>query len=71
MQRIQMQLSQNLKILSQLLFAFPESTYYLKYFEKHDDPHRLFVSEIIDCKKRCYLNAKKAPFQNTYGQSTC
>ena len=31
----------------------------------------LFVSEIIDCKKHGYLNAQKAPYQNTDGESTC
>ena len=66
-----MQFSQNLKIFSQLFSAFPKSIYNLKYFETNDEPQRLFVSDIIDCKKRCYLNAKKAPFQNTHGQSTC
>ena len=39
--------------------------------EKQDEPQRLFLSEIIDSKKWGYLNAQKAPCQNTYGQSTC
>ena len=51
--------------------AFAEATSNLEYFEKKDEPQRLFVSEIIDSKERGYLNAKKAPCQNTYGQSTC
>ena len=28
----------------------------LEYFEKKDELQRLFVSEVIDCKKRGYLN---------------
>ena len=40
----------------------------MKYFEKKDEPQRLFCSEIIDCKRLGYLNAEKAPCQNTYGQ---
>ena len=66
-----MQVSQNQKIFSEFFSAFPKSPYNLEYFEKKDEPQRLFVSEIIDSKERGYLNAKKAPCQNTYGQSTC
>ena len=32
----------------------------MEYFEKKDEPQILFVSDIIDCKKRGYLNAQKA-----------
>ena len=28
-----------------------------EYFERKDEPQRWFLSEIIDRKKRCYLNA--------------
>ena len=42
----------------------------MKHFEKKDEARRLFLSEIIHWKKRGYLHAKKAPCQNTYGQST-
>ena len=66
-----MQLSPNQKNYSEFFSAFRQSTYNLKYFEKNDDPQRLFVSEIKDCKKRGCLNAKKSPCQNSYGQSTC
>ena len=54
---IQMQLPQNQKISSEFLSAFPESTLNLEYFEKEKEPQRLFLSEIIDCKKPGYLNA--------------
>ena len=31
----------------------------MKYFEQKDGSPKLFVSEIIDTKKRGYLNAQK------------
>ena len=51
-----MLLSPNQKTFAQFFSASPESTKNLKYFEKKDEHPRLFVSEIIDCKKRGYLN---------------
>ena len=36
--------------------AFPKCTLNLEYFQKEDEPQRLFISEIIDCKKLGYLN---------------
>ena len=68
-QPIQMLLFSNEKIFSEFFSAFPESTSNLKFFEKNDESQRIFFSEIKDCKKRGYLNAKKAACQNTYGQS--
>ena len=68
---IQIQLSQNQKIFSRFFSAFPKSTSNFEYFEEEDEPQRLLISEIIDFKKRAYLNAYKAPCQNTYGQRTC
>ena len=59
------------KTFSELFPAFPQSTKNLEQFETKDEGQRLFVSEIIDWKNRSYLNAEKAPCQNTYGQSTC
>ena len=63
---IQMLLSQKKSIFYQLLSVFPEYTQNLEYFEKKDEPLKLFVSQIIDCKKRGYLNAEKANCQNTH-----
>ena len=40
------------------------------YAKKKNETPRLFGSEIIDCKKRSYLNAQKTLCQDTYGQST-
>ena len=61
-----MQLSQNQKIFSQTFFPFPESTKDLEFFFKKELPQGLFLSEIINCKRRGYLTAYKAPCQNTY-----
>ena len=66
-----MQLSPNQKLFAEIFSSFPEFKPKLDYFEKKDEPWRLFVSEIIHCKKRSYLNVKKAQCQNTYRQSTC
>ena len=55
-----MQLSPNQKIFSQFFSPFPESTWNLEYFQKKDEFQNLFVSEIIDCRKRGYLNAAKS-----------
>ena len=66
-----MQLSPNQKIFGHNFFAYPKPTQNFKHFEKKDEPQRLFLSEVIGSKKQGYLNAYKAPCQNTYGQSTC
>ena len=50
MQPIQMQLSQNQKLFSEVFSAFPESTQNLEYLEKEDEPQRPFLCEIIDTK---------------------
>ena len=52
-----MLLSQNQKIFFQFFSAFPESISNLQYFEEKYEPQRLFVSGILDCKNRGYLNA--------------
>ena len=66
-----MLLSQNQKIFSDFFSPFPQFTSNFKYFEKKDEPGRLFVSEIIDYKKRCYLNTEKVAYLNTYGHLKC
>ena len=42
----------------------------LKYLKKKHDPHRWCIFEIIDSKRRCYLNALEGPNENTYQKST-
>ena len=52
-----MQLSPNVEKFSQLFSAFSESALNLEYFQKKDEPPTLIVSEVIECKRRGYLNA--------------
>ena len=52
-----MQLSPNQKTFSQFFSAFAASTSNLQYFEEEGQPQRFFGCEIIDWKKRGYLNA--------------
>ena len=54
-----MQLSPNQKTFWDFFFAFPESTKNLEYFQTKDERRKLFISKIIHCKTRDYLNAKK------------
>ena len=56
-QSIQMQFSQNQKIFSEVFSPFPKSTQKMKYFVEKDQPQRLLVSQIIDCKNLGYLSA--------------
>ena len=66
-----MQLSPNHKMFSQFFAAFQKFTQNLEHFREKDKPSKLFDSELIDCPKRGYLNAEKAPCHSNYGQSTC
>ena len=52
-----MQLSPNQKLFSQFFLHFRNLQKILQYFKKENEPHSLFVSEIIDCKKPGYLSA--------------
>ena len=60
-----MQLFQNKEDFSQFLSAFRQSTWNLKDFQKKVEPHTWFLTEIIDWKKRSYLNTQRAPRQNS------
>ena len=42
--------------ISQYFCEFLKYTSYFEYFFWTDDPHSWFISEIIDCKERGYLN---------------
>ena len=48
---IQMQLSLKPTIFSDFFVPFLESTSNFKHFEKKDDRHSYFISEITDCEK--------------------
>ena len=45
---IQMILSQKQKTFSEFFCKFLKSRINLKHFERKDDPHRFFISEITD-----------------------
>ena len=49
--QIQMHLSLKLKIFSDLFVPFLESTSNFKHFEKKDDPHTYFISQITECER--------------------
>ena len=68
MQHIQMQLSQNQKCFRDFFLNFRNLHKTWNTLKKTDEPQSYFFSEIIDCKKRVYLNAQKASRQNTYGE---
>ena len=51
-QSIQMQLSQKQKTLSQFFSQFLKSNYNFENFQKKDDPHNWYISEITDSEKR-------------------
>ena len=71
MKPIQMLLSQNQKYFLNFFLHLRNLYKIWNNLKKIYEPDRLFVSEIIDCKKQAYLHAEKAAYQNTYGQSTC
>ena len=51
-QPIRTQLSQKQKALAQSFLAFSKSTLNFEHFEKNDDPHSCFISEIPHSEKR-------------------
>ena len=57
MQPIPRILSKKLKMFSQFFTAFPKSTFNFEHFGgKKDEPHSLCFTEIIDGKRRGYVN---------------
>ena len=46
-----MHLSQKEKSFSQYFVAFLKSSLNVEYFEKKDDPHNWYISEITDSEK--------------------
>ena len=55
-QQFQTALSQKQKILSGFFIAFLKCTWNLEHFQKKDEYPSLNISEIIDTKRRGYLN---------------
>ena len=52
MQPIHNQLSQKLKTFSRLFAAFSKSRLNFEHFQKKDEAHSLFISEVTACEKR-------------------
>ena len=55
-QQLQTALSQKQKIVSGFFIPFLECTWNLEHFQKKDEYPSLIISEIIDAKRRGYLN---------------
>ena len=56
LEQFQTPLSKKQKIFSGLLIAFLKSAWNLEHFHKKDEYPSLTISEIIDAKRRGYLN---------------
>ena len=52
-----MQVSKKPKIFWNNFVMLLESTLNFEHFEKKNDPQSLSIFEILDCKRRGYLNA--------------
>ena len=52
-----MQLYQKLEIFPEVFSKFLKFSWIFEHFEEKDEPHSSFISEVVDCKKRGYLNA--------------
>ena len=61
-QPIRTELSQKKTAFSQLLLAVSKFTLNFEHFQKKDDPHSLFISEITHSEKRGYIYVQKVPF---------
>ena len=52
-----MELYQKQKILPQLFSSFLKSSLNFEHFQKTDDPHSIYMSEITDSQEHDYINA--------------
>ena len=55
-QQFQTPLSQKQNTFSWFFIAFLKCPWYLEHFQKKDEDPSLIISEIIDAKRRRYLN---------------
>ena len=65
-QPVQTPLSLKQKTFSGFFIAFLKSIWNGEYFQKKGESSSLSLSEIIDSKRGCYLNARKALLQNSF-----
>ena len=64
-QQVLMILSQKRRIFPNTFVTFLQSTQNFLHFDKKDQPHNLYISEIIDPEKSGSFNAWKLFFKNT------
>ena len=64
-QQFETPLSQKQKTFSGFFIAFLKCAWNLERFQKEDDYPSLIISELIDAKRRGYLNVQKVLLQNT------
>ena len=64
-QQFQTPLSQKQNTFSGFFIAFVKCAWNLERFQKEDDYPSLIISELIDAKRRGYLNVQKVLLQNT------
>ena len=69
-QPIRTKLSQKQKAFSEFFVAFSKSTLNFEYFQKKDDPHSWFISEIRHSGKRGKIYVQKVSFQKILWQAT-
>ena len=63
-----MQLSEKEKAFPTFFLAFSKSALNFEHFQKKDDPHSLFISEIMHSGKRGSIYLQKVPFQRQHGK---
>ena len=66
-----MQLSKNLKTISQHFAEFGLSTTNFKDFGKNNDPHSVCSFQLTHCEKHRYTNVEIRPCHSTLLRSTC
>ena len=69
-QRIHILLSKKKKTSSQFFSAFLKSALNFEDFQKKNDPHSGFISEITVSEKGDYINVCKIPFKRSLKQKT-
>ena len=69
-QPIQILLSQKEKTFSQFLATFLKSTLNFAHFQKKDDPHSRFISQITVSEQSDQINVCKIPIQRSLPQQT-
>ena len=65
-QQVQTPLSLKQKTFSRFFIGFLKSTWNGEHFQKKGESSSLSISEIIDSKRRGYLNAWEALLQNSF-----